>query len=155
MEARPHARVCYRAREYASRRLDGELSDFETALLDNHLERCVDCRLFAAELEGIVDRLRSAPLEELQQPIALPSRRRAPSRILRGSAVAAAAAVALTAALAGGLHSGGSARRQEASIRSSIADSQDVQRLHQIIAANSAPDTNRIWSLALKGGQWP
>ena len=86
---------CERARECASLRLDGELSEFEQALLDAHLARCAPCRSFAAELDGITMQLRSAPLETLEQPVALPARRRISSR--RPVEVAAAAALMLTA----------------------------------------------------------
>lgn len=85
---------CERARECASLRLDGELSEFEQALLVAHLARCEPCNQFAAELEAITNRLRNAPLEPLEQPVALPARRRI-SR--RPAEIAAAAALMLTA----------------------------------------------------------
>jgi anti-sigma factor RsiW len=85
---------CERARECASLRLDAELSEFEQALLAAHVERCEPCRSFAAELDAITTRLRNAPLEPLEQGVALPARRRF-SR--RPAEVAAAAALMLTA----------------------------------------------------------
>jgi anti-sigma factor RsiW len=85
---------CERARECASLRLDGELSEFEQALLVAHLERCEPCRAFAAELDAVTTRLRNAPLETLEQPVALPARRRISRRPVE---VAAAAALMLTA----------------------------------------------------------
>ena len=85
---------CERARECASLRLDGELSEFEHALLVAHLARCEPCNQFAAELEAITNRLRNAPLEPLEQPVTLPARRRI-SR--RPAEIAAAAALMLTA----------------------------------------------------------
>jgi predicted anti-sigma-YlaC factor YlaD len=85
---------CERARECASLRLDGELSEFEQALLTAHLVRCEPCRGFAAELDAVTARLRSAPLEPLEQPVVLPARRRI-SR--RPAEIAAAAALMLTA----------------------------------------------------------
>src|ERR671935_1604196 len=98
-DLRSQSRLCDRAREYSSRGLDGELSDFERALLENHIERCGSCRAYAAELEQIVGRLRSAPLEAVPRPISLPSRRRPPARVFQVAAAAAAAAVAATAGL--------------------------------------------------------
>jgi anti-sigma factor RsiW len=86
---------CERARECASLRLDGELSEFEQALLAAHLVRCEPCRSFAAELDAVTARLRNAPLEPLEQPVALPARRRISSR--RPVEIAAAAALMLTA----------------------------------------------------------
>jgi anti-sigma factor RsiW len=84
---------CERARECASLRLDGELSEFEQALLTAHLARCEPCRAFAAELDAITMGLRSAPLERLEQPVVLPARRRIS---LRRAEVAVAAALMLT-----------------------------------------------------------
>jgi anti-sigma factor RsiW len=91
---KPLTKQCERARESASLRLDGELSEFEQALLVAHLGRCAACRAFAAELDAVTARLRSAPLEPLEQPVALPSRRRISSRPVE---IAAAAALMLTA----------------------------------------------------------
>ena len=85
---------CERARECASLRLDGELSEFEQAILGAHLARCEPCRSFAAELDAVTTRLRNAPLEPLEQPVTLPARRRVS---LRRAEVAAAAALMLTA----------------------------------------------------------
>jgi hypothetical protein len=85
---------CERARECASLRLDAELSEFEQALLVAHLARCEPCRSFASELEAVTEHVRTTPLARLDQPIALPSRRRLLAR--RPVEVAAAAALMLT-----------------------------------------------------------
>jgi predicted anti-sigma-YlaC factor YlaD len=92
---KPLTKQCERARECASLRLDGELSEFESALLNAHLARCEACRAFADELGGVTSALRKAPLETLEQPVALPTRRRISSR--RPVEIAAAAALMLTA----------------------------------------------------------
>jgi anti-sigma factor RsiW len=92
---KPLTKQCERARECASLRLDGELSEFEQALLGAHLARCEPCRSFAAELDQVTTRLRNAPLETLDQPVALPARRRVSSR--RPVEIATAAALMLTA----------------------------------------------------------
>jgi len=92
---RTTGRRCDRAREYASLRLDGELSDFERALLDSHLERCPSCRVFADDLVGVTDRLRTAPLEEPAIAITLPRRRLVALRRIQVSAAAAAAVVSV------------------------------------------------------------
>jgi predicted anti-sigma-YlaC factor YlaD len=91
---KPMTKQCERARECASLRVDGELSEFEQALLVAHLARCEPCRSFAHELESATNHMRSAPLERLDQPVALPSRRRLRAR--RPVEVAAAAALLLT-----------------------------------------------------------
>ncbi|MFN2470646.1 MAG: zf-HC2 domain-containing protein [Gaiellaceae bacterium] len=83
---------CIRAREHVSLFSDGELSEFERALLTAHLARCESCRRFQADVSAMTERLRAAPLEPLTQPITLPRRRPAvAARALQ--AVAAAAAV--------------------------------------------------------------
>jgi predicted anti-sigma-YlaC factor YlaD len=91
---KPMTKQCERARECASLRLDGELSEFEQALLVAHLARCEPCRSFAHELESATNHMRLTPLERLDQPVALPSRRRLRAR--RPVEVAAAAALLLT-----------------------------------------------------------
>jgi anti-sigma factor RsiW len=89
--------TCSRAREWASLRLDGELSELESALLEAHLLRCTACASFAVEVEAVALQLRSATLDRLEQPVQLPTRRFAsPVR-----AVHLGAAAALVAAAAG------------------------------------------------------
>lgn len=90
---KPMTKQCERARECASLRLDGELSEFEQALLTAHLERCGPCRSFAHELESLTDHVRSTPLARLERPVSLPSRRRLAWR--RPVEIASAAAVVL------------------------------------------------------------
>lgn len=157
-ELRASSRVCDRAREYSSRALDGELSDFERALLENHLERCESCRAYAAELGEIVGRLRMAPLEPVPHQVTLPSRRRARTRVFQGAAAAAVAAVALTAGLVGSLHSERPANARpsvnlNAFINSTDFHSQDVQELHQMRAASLRPPINLAATRG--GGQQP
>src|SRR3989442_3273115 len=64
--------TCERAREWASLRLDSELSELESALLEAHLQRCASCGAFAVEIEGAALQLRTAPLERLEQPLEPP-----------------------------------------------------------------------------------
>jgi predicted anti-sigma-YlaC factor YlaD len=101
--------LCDRTREWAALELDGELSEFERALMQAHLDRCAECRAFSTDVVEITARLRSAPLEPLPQPVTLPDRRRVAS--FRHLQVAAAAAVVLAAAGLGGLY--GSVRGDE------------------------------------------
>ncbi len=84
---------CLQAREAASARLDGELSELETARLTAHLRECVACSVYALELSAIADSLRSAELEQPQLDLTLLRRRAVP-----GLRVAAAAAAVLAAA---------------------------------------------------------
>jgi predicted anti-sigma-YlaC factor YlaD len=88
---------CEPARQLASIRLDGELSDLEAASLDRHLSSCPSCREWAREVGKTSSALREAPLERPSRPLVpapAPARRRIPWKV-----VAAAAVVVLTAAL--------------------------------------------------------
>jgi predicted anti-sigma-YlaC factor YlaD len=87
---RTTGRRCDRAREYASLRLDGELSDFEQALLGSHLERCPSCRAFADDLVCVTERLRTAPLARPSIAVTLPRRRTVAFRNVQVGAAAAA-----------------------------------------------------------------
>ena len=86
--------LCDRAREWASLRLDGELSELEAAMLDGHLERCAACAAAVAEIEAVTGAIRRAPLLPLARPISTPRRHVA----FRAARVTAAAAVMLVAA---------------------------------------------------------
>jgi predicted anti-sigma-YlaC factor YlaD len=99
MDVKASAR-CERAREYASLALDGELSQFEHALLRAHLEACPGCRSYNGGLLATTERLRNAPLERLQRPITLPSRRRVSFRSVQAGL---AAALVVTAVGLGGV----------------------------------------------------
>jgi anti-sigma factor RsiW len=148
-DLRSHSRLCDRAREYSSRGLDGELSEFERALLENHLERCEPCRAYSVELEQIVGRLRAAPLEALPHPISLPSRRRARGRVLQVAAAGAAAAVAITAGLVGGIQSHQPAAPRSNLNLATIVNSEDfhsldVEELHQFRAAARIPEATFV-----------
>ena len=82
---------CVRAREHISLRLDGELSEFERALLGAHLARCEACRRFEGDVRAVTERLRAEPLEPLSRPVVVPTRRRiALARVVPGAAAAAA-----------------------------------------------------------------
>jgi anti-sigma factor RsiW len=87
---------CARAREWTSLRLDGELSELESRLLDAHLARCAGCRTCAAELDAVAVSLRSAPAQRLVSGVSV---RRAPRR--GDLTVGVVAALLAAAALAG------------------------------------------------------
>jgi predicted anti-sigma-YlaC factor YlaD len=88
---------CMQAREAASLRLDGELSELEDVRLGLHLRDCAACRAYAREIGAITAELRSAALEQPSVAIFAPRRRRSGLRIQS----AAVAAVGLVAAVAG------------------------------------------------------
>ena len=89
---------CMLARESASARLDGELSELESARLDAHLRGCPDCRAYSAEIGAIAARIRAADLEQPAR-VTIPRRRRLAGARMQVAVAAAAAAVA--AAVAG------------------------------------------------------
>lgn len=89
--------TCDRARAWTSLRSDGELSEFECALLDAHLARCVACATFADDVGSITNALRAEPLEQLSRPVDIAARRRRSYR-LPTTAAASAAAVVVTLA---------------------------------------------------------
>jgi anti-sigma factor RsiW len=156
-DLRSQSRLCDRAREYSSRDLDGELSEFERALLESHLDHCEACRAYSVELEQIVGRLRAAPLEALPHPISLPSRRRVRTRVLQVAAAGAAAAVAASAGLLGTLQSHRPATVRPspnlaAILGSEDFNSQDVQELHLFRAMSRTP---KITLALARRGQKP
>jgi hypothetical protein len=88
------ATLCHRAREWSSLGLDGELSEFERALLDAHLEQCADCRAFERVTSVVTAHVRTTPLEPPSRPVRLPARRpRVLTPLRLGAAAAAAASV--------------------------------------------------------------
>ena len=98
-----------RARRWASLRADRELSELESALLDNHLGRCRSCRAFARGIEDVAAALAAAYLER-PAPLALTlPRRRLAGTWLRAAAASALVVVAGAAALVGGVVWQGSA----------------------------------------------
>jgi hypothetical protein len=91
-------RTCERSREWASLRLDSELSELEQALLDAHLARCESCAAYVRAIDSATATMRSAPLQRLNEPIFLPLRRRrafSAQALRAGTATAAAVACAV------------------------------------------------------------
>jgi ferric-dicitrate binding protein FerR (iron transport regulator) len=123
------SQLCERAREWASLRADGELSELESALLDAHLGRCAPCRSFAGGAEDLTAALRAARLER-PAPLALvlPRRRPALKALQAVLATAFVVAAGVSAALVGvDRHA------------SSISTAEPVA----VVAAAESPDTYR------------
>ena len=93
---------CEFARRAASLRLDGELSEFEGALLDAHLRACAECRAFALDVIDLTHAVRTTPLVPVDRSF-VPQRRRAGAARMR--ALSAATAVAAVVVLSVGLAS--------------------------------------------------
>jgi predicted anti-sigma-YlaC factor YlaD len=138
---RSTARRCDRAREYASLRLDGELSDFESALLDSHIERCPSCRAFADDLVGVTDRLRTAPLDRPMIVLTLPQRRFAALRSMQASAAAAAVvSVVGIGALFGMLHSNATTPGRVAKLGSMAQERREFRDLRRAVLTAPHPE---------------
>jgi predicted anti-sigma-YlaC factor YlaD len=90
--------ACERAARSISLRLDHELSELESAALDKHLAQCGRCFAIAAEMTGITQLLRVAPLVEPERRVAVASPRRARSRLVRRTAAGLALAFGVAAA---------------------------------------------------------
>ena len=93
------SRLCSRARFWVSLRLDDQLSELESALLDAHLAGCGSCRSFAADAAVTTAGLRAAPLEHHASVAVSVPRRRAARPLM----VALTAVLLAGAAVAGGL----------------------------------------------------
>jgi anti-sigma factor RsiW len=72
----PRSQLCERTRGWVSVSLDGELSEFERALVASHLDRCVHCAAFASEVTATTRLLRAAALEPVPHLAVLAARRR-------------------------------------------------------------------------------
>lgn len=93
---------CARAREAASARLDGELSELELAQLDVHVAGCLDCAEYAALITATTIQLRAADLVQPEEPILVPRLRRRLRIVPAAAAAAVVAAVAASSFVLGG-----------------------------------------------------
>jgi predicted anti-sigma-YlaC factor YlaD len=132
-----------RAREAASLRLDGELSEFDAVRLGLHLRDCAACRGYAREIEAVTLELRSAPLEQPRGEIFVLRPKRVPAMRMQAAAVAA---VGIIAAVAGtsfaigrvvGTESGGTTRTATSSVDAASARA-DSTRQHVLAMLHGA-----------------
>jgi predicted anti-sigma-YlaC factor YlaD len=154
--------TCERARQWVSSELDGRLSEFELALLNGHLRSCADCSAFRASAVGFTRELRTAPLEECEQPVSVSySRRRISFRFAPAVAALAVAAVGLGSILASSIVRPGSTVDQTSPVSDTaqLTPSQGPVNLsslggirrHQIVVAADSVDTSRVQRVP-KGG---
>ncbi len=93
---------CAGACQQLSLRMDSELSEFETVLLEAHLGRCADCRAFGQSLTGLTATLRAIPPERPMVTFQPPPRSNRLEALFSGSLrVASAAAVFAVVAVTG------------------------------------------------------
>jgi anti-sigma factor RsiW len=106
---------CERIRQGISARLDGELSELDAVRLKTHLENCTGCREFEASARFAADMLRAAPLEQPNQPVAIPARRRISLPVRVPAAAAAAVVMVAAGGIVASLHGGAGIRGSHAS----------------------------------------
>ncbi|MBA2361715.1 MAG: zf-HC2 domain-containing protein [Actinobacteria bacterium] len=94
---------CSRACQQLSLRMDSELSEFETVLLEAHLGRCADCRAFGQSLSGLTATLRAIQPERPMVSFQPPRRANRLEALLSGSLRAASAAAAFAVVAVTGL----------------------------------------------------
>ena len=136
---------CERARQWASLRVDGELSELEDSLLEKHLEGCSSCSAFAVGLAATTEAVRAVPLErpEISYPrferpvIRLPVGRRV-------AIVAVAAAAALGAFVGSSLQKPSPAPAPGGSPQLSFRTDQDLLRQLPHQTKQPAPTPNRV-----------
>jgi anti-sigma factor RsiW len=128
------AQLCDRSRHWASLRLDGELSELESALLEAHLGRCEACRAFAREAEGVAFALRSVAMERLEEPLVVALAPRAP-RVRTMQAAFAAALVLVAAGLGSVLGVASHSERSAAAAK--------AERHTAMVASMETPDNLR------------
>ncbi len=75
---------CETTREALSARADGEATRDEIALADAHLDDCVACRSFAADMERLDRMVRIRPAEPVPSLVASVTARARPARLGRG-----------------------------------------------------------------------
>ena len=92
---------CALAGQQISSRLDSELSEFEEASLEAHLQHCLGCRAVAEGFGVVTAVLRATPLEEPPFPCWSPRVRRPRISVRQGASVAAAMAVVALSGLVG------------------------------------------------------
>ena len=92
--------VCERARVWASLLPDGDLSLFERRLLDAHCMRCSECRRLRDDVVSLTAIVRDTPLDEMAQPVRVPSSARLRSWRPAMGALASGGVAALALVLA-------------------------------------------------------
>ena len=134
--------ACQRAREAVSIQLDGELSELGSARLAAHLRECEACAAYALEVAATTTRLRSAPLEQPNIEVDLPSRRR---RVAVPLAVAAAALAAGVVAVGQALTSGGPpASPTSAGVRNLAVLRAEVSDQHLLAMLRKLPPADEV-----------
>jgi predicted anti-sigma-YlaC factor YlaD len=138
---------CARACEWASLRLDDQLSEFEEVLLEAHLARCGDCRGFAASISEVTAALRSERLEQPAFAFEAPRRTRGRTVALRTVSAAAAVAVVGISGLVSLQLSTSPARPGAAAVERKVIGLKERQ-MNELTGGTTRPQTEVRQSLA-------
>ena len=124
---------CAQACQQLSLRADGELSEFETVLLEAHLAVCADCRAFEKGVTGSTTLLRAVPLEQPIVAFQLPRGRSRANALLVSSLRAGSAAAAVAIVVLTGLTTFGTALHSSPASAPStnVGETQQVLDLHE------------------------
>ncbi|HEY2373217.1 MAG TPA: zf-HC2 domain-containing protein [Gaiellaceae bacterium] len=137
---------CTRAREAASARLDGELSELELAQLEVHLAGCLECAEYAALVAATTAQLRAADLVQPDEPMPVPRLRRRLRIVPAAAAAAVIAGVAASSfALGGALGSHGSQSRPSATTTQTLLRGGSVAQM-PLVRPGEMPAEVRISS---------
>ena len=130
---------CERAREWASLRLDDELSPLEEELLVRHLETCEGCRAFESNVRWATDVMRLTAAERPSRRVTIPARPAAGRWAgPRRAALAAAAALAL-GALVGSTAQGPGPSEPDSPGQVSLVDADDFPPSAPVPAPSPVP----------------
>jgi hypothetical protein len=138
---------CAGAREWASLRLDDQLSDFEEVLLEAHLALCEDCRAFAGSITDLTAALRSAPVEQSELAFEAPRTTRGRTFALRAVSAAAAIAVIGVSSLVGLQLSAGRSRPHAPVVDRKVMELKERQ-MNELSGGTTRPRTTVRQSLA-------
>ena len=128
----PRSSRCDRARQWASLRVDRELSELEDALLEKHLEGCAACRSFAERIAATAEIVRATPPEKPE--IVYPPLERRPIRLPVGrrTAIVGIAAAAALGSFVGSWLQRPAPARAPASVPQVSLLTRDMNQLHQL-----------------------
>ncbi len=137
---------CTRAREAASARLDGELSELELAHHDMHLAGCLDCAEYARLIAATTAQLRAADVVQPEEPILVPRLRRQLRIVPAAAAAVVIAGIAASSfALGGALGSHSPQSRPSATTTQTLPRSGSVAQV-PLVRPGEMPTAVRISS---------
>jgi predicted anti-sigma-YlaC factor YlaD len=140
--------MCERARGWSSLRVDGELSELESELLDAHLGRCRACREFARDAQTVAAVLSAARLERPAPLSLVVPRRTQRRRVLRAAAAGCFVVIAaiVTGIAGSSAPSGSAAAAKPVAMVSTLDTPNELRQLRRaglIEQGHAAPPSKR------------